>query len=278
MSLLRKTLSESPLFRRLLQGVFEALGVLWTLLRIAERFSPVAAQKVTWQGIVLPAFAWAIYRAWPRQRIAIPIPGSDSSCEIKFGNIFDGPGVVVIPVNEYFDGELGELVSPKSLHGKFIENMLGGQSETFYSLISKPLRSVSPRPVDVERPSGRQKRYEIGTFAKVDINGKRYLLVALSHTDLQTLKANATVRDLWTCLEGVWLGARNHSGGEPVKVPLIGSGLSGVGLPPRKLIDITLTSLLCCTKERKVADQVTLVLPERWKYNLDLDEIERHWS
>ena len=63
-----------------------------------------------------------------------------------------------------------------------------------------------------------------------------------------------------------------------VRIPLIGSGLSGTGLPPGNLVEIVVTSFLCHTKERKVADRVTLVLPPRLARSLDLNSIKRSWT
>ena len=112
----------------------------------------------------------------------------------------------------------------------------------------------------------------------MDVGEKRFLLAALTHTDIKSLKASATVRDVWICLQGVWREARNSSGGEPVKIPLLGSGLSGVGLPPKNLLQIILLSFLEHTKVRKIADRVTLVLPERLKGEIDLITIKRGWA
>ena len=114
-------------------------------------------------------------------------------------------------------------------------------------------------------------------MACVDVNDTRYLLAALSRTDLDSLKASATVHELWDCLSGIWQGVRNFSNGNSVKVPLLGSGLSGVGLPPRNLIEIVVTSFVFYTKKQKIADKVTLVLPSRLKGEVDLKTIKRIW-
>ena len=120
-------------------------------------------------------------------------------------------------------------VSEKSLHGRFIKEVLAGQSKTFLDLTSGALEGVAPEESGVTRSSGRRDRYAIGTVARVDLNDQRYLLAALSRTDLLSLKASATIHDLWTCLAGVWKGIRKYSNGQPVRIPLIGSGLSGLG-------------------------------------------------
>ena len=206
------------------------------------------------------------------------MPGSDSRFEVRFGDILEREGAIVIPVNEYFDGELGDLVSEQSLHGQFVRYILGGVSDSFVALTKGDLAKVEPEEKTLGKRRGQRVRYPIGTVAHADVHGKRYLLVALSHTDAESLMAYATVQDLWTCLAGVWQGVRDYSNGKPVSIPLIGSGLSKVGLPPANLVEVIATSFLCHTKERKVADKVTLVLPDRLAGEVDLTSMKRSWT
>ena len=210
-----------------------------------------------------------------RTHVTIPIPSTDSSVEISFGDVFDD-SMVVIPVNEFFDGELGDHVSGLSLHGQFIKRILHGDSECFYRLTDAALEDLEA--IAIHRNSGRCKKYPIGTVARVTVDDKTYLLAALSRTDLTTLKASATVDELWSCLAGIWSAVRNYSGGKLARVPLVGSGLSGVGLPPRNLIEIILTSFLFHSKKDKVADKVALVLPRNLWGKVDLLSIQKSWS
>ena len=257
---------------------FAAFGVQWTVLLSFEFFFPSSKPEgAFWYvAIILASGIIGLWRCWPKEHVKLQIPASDSSIEIRFGDIFDGVGVVVIPVNEYFDGSLGDHVSENSLHGTFIKDVLGGQSGSFFDLTRNALESLKPE--EVIREGGRGKKYPIGTVASVDINQKRFLLVALSRTDLATLKASATVHELWDCLAGVWQGVRNYSNGNRVKIPLLGSGLSGVGLPPKHLIEIIVTSFLYYTKKEKIADKVTLILPSTLKGEIDLETIKRSWT
>lgn len=266
--------------REFLLGGTATYGTLWLLADSLGAFLPsLKLEGLEWYGPFLAMAAiGGIWRAWPTKSIAFPIPTTDSLIEIKSGNLLDGEGVVVIPVNEYFDGELGDHVSQDSLHGQFIKSVLGGHSKTFIDLTNDALAAFSPERACVERTSGQRNRYAIGTVARLDVNNQRYLLVALSHTDLESLKAYSSVDDLWTCLTGVWKGVRQHSSGSPVRVPLIGSGLSGTGLPPKVLTEIIVTSFVCATKLQKVADRVTLVLPYRLRGKLDLQNIKRSWT
>ncbi|MCY3818019.1 MAG: DUF6430 domain-containing protein [Gammaproteobacteria bacterium] len=261
-------------------GGFAAYGALWVGVEsIGAFFLSLRPEGLGWYGaLVASAVAGGVWRAWPTRRIEFPIPGSDSSFEIRCGDVFEGAGVAVIPVNEYFDGELGDHVSEESLHGRFIKDVLAGQAKTFADLTSEALAGVTPEERGVRRPSGRRDRYAIGTVARVDLNERRYLLVVLSRTDPVTLKAFATVQDLWTCFAGMWKGVRQYSNGRSVRIPLVGAGLSGTGLPPANLIEIMVTSFLCSTKERKVADRVTLVLRPGVARSVDLNSIKGSWT
>ena len=263
----------------LLHG-FATYGALWVVAESVGAFFPdVKPEGFGWYAaLMVISVARGLWACWPTPRIIFDIPSSDSAFEIRFGDIFKADSVVVIPANEYFDGLLGKHVSEKSLHGQFIKVVLSGECDLFIKRINRSLRSLSVSGVHVERESGQCTQYPIGTVACLDVNDKRFLFAALSKTDLQTLKASATADQLSKCLAGIWNGARDHSNGNPVSLPLIGSGLSGVGLPAKYLIDIIVTSFVYATKRKKVTDKVTLVLPDRLKGVLDLNAIKRSWT
>ena len=68
------------------------------------------------------------------------------------------------------------------------------------------------------------------------------------------------------------------AGGAPVVVPLVGSGVSGVGLPPRELLDLIILSAITETKKQQIATCIRIVLaPDRFD-EIDLKEIKRYWS
>ena len=228
-------------------------------------------------AIVVPsAIGVGLWRSRYRNSVTIDIPATDSSVELSFGDVFEDGSVIIIPVNEFFDGELGDHVSELSIHGQFIKKILLGDSERFYHLTEAALTDVDA--TTLHRNSRRCKQYPIGTVARVIVHERTYLLVALSRTDLTSLKASATIDELWSCLAGIWKAIRIYSGGTVSQLPLIGSGLSGVGLPPKNLIEVILTSFLFYSKKQKIADRVTLVLPRNLWGKIDLLSIKRNWS
>jgi hypothetical protein len=123
---------------------------------------------------------------------------------------------------------------------------------------------------EAARSSGNLRRYPIGTTVELQAAGARYLAFALSRTDVSTLKASATLPDLWQALAGLWAKAREVSGGDTVYVPLAGAGLSGVGLPPQHLLALAVMSAVVATKQSRVAGSIVLVLPPSIVDQVDL--------
>ena len=218
---------------------------------------------------------FAIYKSKQPQQIRIEIKTSNTIVTIWFGDLFASPGHKVIPVNEYFDSELGEYVSPKSLHGLFIKRILGGNSLVFDNLADESLATTKCEIQQRER--GRIKRYPIGTTAVVTMNDEKYFLVALSKTNMQTLKASADIPQLWTALEGLWKQVRISSGDCAVSIPLIGGGLSGIGLPSTQLLQLIILSIVSETKKTRIAPEIKIILQEDLYKEVDLELIARNW-
>lgn len=257
---------------------FASYGALWTLAESFSAFVPDHKPEGLFQysALILVCVGIGLWRAWPRQSVEIDVPNSDSSLVIKFGDIFKTDGCIAIPVNEFFDSQIGNHVAQSSLHGQLITNLLGGQSAAFDSLVSSAL-ATQPCNV-VARSSGNARQYKIGTTATIEINAKKFFLFALTKTDLQTLKASASVHELWDSLAGLWESVRNHSNGHTVALPLVGGGLSGVGLPPRSLLEIIVISYFYYTKKFKIADSITVVLPKNLSTKIDLLSVKNNWS
>lgn len=258
---------------RFLVFSFATYGALWTVIESVSAFEdklkPTGA--VAYGVLILLSVAVGSWRAWPARRVEIRIPTSDSSIAIEFGDIFSKDGCIAIQVNEFFDSLLGEHVSPHSLHGLFIRDVLGGLSASFDALVTSALTNVPYEAVS--RPNGNPKRYQIGTTASIDVNSKRFLLFAFAKTDIATLKASATVHEFWDALSGLWEAVRVRSNGNPVFVPLLGTGLSGVGLPERQLLELLILSFVYHTKKNKITKQVTVVLHPSLRRTIDLKSI-----
>jgi hypothetical protein len=257
---------------------FATYGVLWTIVESFSSYFPRLQPEglLDYAFLLVVSCSAGLWRAWPAKRLELKIPNSDSSMCIEFGNLFEKEGCIAIQVNEFFDSLLGDHVSLNSLHGQFIRDVLGSQSSAFDALVSKAL---SNEPFEeVPRKDGNTKRYKIGTTASVDVNGKRYLLFALTRTDIKTLKASASVHELWDALAGLWEALRVCANGNPASIALVGGGLSGVGLPPVNLLQIMMISYSYYTKKNKITSNLSFVLHPSCRDEIDLSSIAEQWG
>ena len=262
---------------KLLAYVFAGFSMAWTVVEsLLELFPSVKLEGYPpYLGLVFSGLIFAWWRIFPSKKATIRLKNTNTSVEVVFGDIFRENGHKVIPVNEYFDSEIGDPVSPLSLHGKFIQEVLDGRSSILDELVDTRLNAV-PHEL-VPRHQGRDKKFQIGTTLVHDATATKYFLVALSRTDTETLKAKADVPDLWQALSGLWDKVRLEAGGSPVNIPLIGSGLSGVGLPPQQLLQIIMVSILDATKKREITPEIRIVLHEHVFEHIQLDLIKKEW-
>lgn len=256
---------------------FASFSVLWTLIEGFIYFMP----SLNLQGpasLVVVAVIGIIYTAATIRRpskIEIPIHHTNTQIEIKFGDIFEEDGYRVIAVSEFFESEIGIPVSAKSLHGIFLSKCFGGHNQTFDQIIDKELEE-SPSE-NVSKLQGKTRKYPIGTTATVSVNNDHYLCFALTKTEIDSCKVNSDVQILWKALSGLWHKARISLGGSALVLPLVGSGLSGIGLPTRDLLNLIILSVITETKRKQITTCVRIILTVDLYDKIDLKEVKRHW-
>lgn len=257
---------------------FVAFSVAWTTTEALSHFFGWEALKgVEWfAAIIVGSIIYSTYRIWRPTRVVIAVPMSNVSIEILFGDIFEQDGVAAIPVNEFFDSEIGIPVSAKSLHGIFLQRCFGGHGDAFDRQLADKLTDKTAEVVT--RRQGKGERFPIGTSTVIEAAGQRYLAFAFTHTDIDTSKASADVPQMFVALAGLWRGARAELGGDALNLPLVGSGLSGVGLPTRDLVNIIVLSFLDETKRQLVAHKLRIVLTWDRLAEVDLGDVKRFWE
>jgi hypothetical protein len=257
---------------------FVAFSVAWTTTDALSHFFGWAALKSTewFWAIIGGSLAYAIYSIWRPARVVIAVPMSNVSVEIAFGDIFEQDGVVAIPVNEFFDSEIGLPVSAKSLHGVFLQQCFGGHADAFDRQLAATLGGKAVEVV--ARKQGKDQRFKIGTCAAIEAAGRHFLAFAFTHTDIATFKASADVPQMFASLAGLWKAARAELGGEALNLPLVGSGLSGVALPARELLNIIILSFLDETKRQVITHNLRIVLTWDRLSEVDLREIKKLWE
>lgn len=251
---------------------------MWTLTEALSYLVPGFEFKGRYAiaAIVITSLVFALQRVAKPTRIDVKIPHTDTVLEVLFGDLFTQSGFRAIAVNEFFDSELGKVVAEESVHGIFLKRCCGGHPESFDKQIDAELRAVPFE--DVRRNVGKQKRYPIGTSALLTVDSDRYIAFALTATDVITCKANADVHMLWQALRGLWAKTRVETGGQPLNVPLIGSGLAGIGLPTRDLLNLIVLSAIAETKQNQITRRIRIVLWKDRYDDVDLRDVKRYWE
>jgi hypothetical protein len=193
-----------------------------------------------------------------------------------FGDLFEQDGIRAVAVSEYFDSQLGKPVSDNSIHGIFLKKCFGGHPETFDVQVDNELKNIPYQ--EKNKADGKMKCYPIGTTALITVNEDRYIAFALATTDVQTCKVSSDVHLMRKALHQLWQRARIESGGDAVNLPLVGSGLSGIGLPTRNLLDLIILSAIIETKVKEITKRIRIVLRRDRIDQVHLGDVLKHWN
>jgi hypothetical protein len=270
--------------RRWRTGLSQAFGVagtIWLITEVITRVSKAANDWVTANGdtyligVLIAGAVWFLVYAYERRRITFQVPTTSSYINIKFGNLFDEKSDLLIGVNEFFDGQLGQVVAKTSVHGQFITNVFNGDETRFRAAVMAALNGVPSTPT--ARPSQPSDAYAMGITAVLANGPCKAFLVAMSHTNHNTHKAGSTVPIIWEAMKGALQAVQDHGNGEPLAMPLIGNGLSSVNVEPQHLLRLVVLALVDFGRKVGLPKQVTIVVPEACFEQLDIREIRRDW-
>jgi hypothetical protein len=257
---------------------FGAFSVLWTLTEAVSYLAETNKIKGGWilGGFVLASVAYGFWLVWKPTKVTIKIADTSTKIEIKFGDLFVQNGVRAIAVTEYFDTEIGDPVSDRSLHGAFIKKFFGGGISSLELQLGQELENS--QGTATQKAKGKSLSYPIGTSALVNVGSDQFILFALSTADPITCKADSNVTMMWVSLHGLWKRARIACGGHPLNLPLVGGGLSNIGLPPRDLLNLLILSLITETKEKQITQVIRIILSMDVYEDLDLRTVKKHWE
>lgn len=259
-----------------------AAGAVWLITEIATKVSDpldhwIKQHGNTYTAIVLAAAAiWFVRHIYEVRAVSFRLPTTDTKIEIRYGDLFAQSTDWLIGVGEFFDSQVGDVVSQHSLHGKVIINTFNGDSARFRTAVDAALAEAEGTRVQ-QRTISPKTKYEIGTTAVLDRGQHKVFLVAMARVDLATFKASSDVPTLWWALTGALAAIRNHGNGAPISLPLIGNGRSSVNIEPQHLLRLIVLALVDYGRKFDLPKQVAIVVPEDCFEALDIREIRRDW-
>ena len=266
---------------RALTHALSCLGLIWLITEITTFSSESVEHYLKLHGsayllVSIGAAATVLFvQVFERSSVTFQLPTTDTNISIRFGDLFHETDNLLIGVNEYFDSALGHVVAQHSVHGQFIINFYKSEEARFRADLDTALASAKSSPS--RRPINPKLKYEIGTTAVLSIGGRKAFLVAMSHTDIQTSKASATVPMLWNAMTGALQTVRDYGNGEAIAMPLIGNGHSSVNIEPQHLLRLLVLAIVDFGRKKGLPKKISIIVPDACFKVLDIREIARDW-
>ncbi|MGY5676824.1 macro domain-containing protein [Vibrio cincinnatiensis] len=234
------------------RAFFYVIGVVSALLTIFSSVKDYYTGYVVETYVGIAVISLIISLIITRERNSICVKISDRvKLNVKYGDIFSENGIIVIPVNDFFDVLVDdEVISRNTLHGKLVEKYFSDDIDFLNSEIKSKLGEYSGELVP-SRQNGNKVRYPLGTTVKIQRDNQVFFLVAFTRFDeknraqLTNLEYQETVIKIIDFIE-------NNSNGYLINIPLLGSGHSGVKASKQRLLEFLIFSL-------KIKDNLTLV-------------------
>lgn len=171
-----------------------------------------------------------------------PLHGTVS---IVTGDLFDQHGDIVVGFSDTFDTATAgsRIISSASLQGQLVDRIFGGDVNELDRALDSALAEVPVESVEIRdaKPLGKLRRYPIGTVAVLEREGRRIFAVAFSRMG-NNLTAGSNAGFLRCSLNKLWDVMRPHCAGRTVAMPVIGAGLSRMGLSRQKLLELIIYS------------------------------------
>ena len=121
-------------------------------------------------------------------------------------------------------------------------------------------------------------RYPIGTTVRACTDSQKFLFVALGRTNADNNVTSANAEMLIRAIRGMVVEARAACSMEPLVIPLMGSGLSRVGIKNSVIMDLIITAVLEESRQSRVTGEIKIVLSPDKAHDINLKNHIRNWT
>jgi len=253
-----------------------ALGVIGAFIGIWQAFDPSTLEKVKFPDTLWPlalGIVYACIRSYPYP-IEQHYSTSNTTVRLVTGDLFKQPESLVIGMADTFDTRTPHIIRTDSVQGQFLNIIYAGDADMLDADLSMALAGSSPSGSISKE--GKTDKYPIGTVATIRAPSRRnYFCLAYTEMDEHT-NVSCTMAYLWAALENLWREVRAKSNGEPVAIPVIGLGQSGMShvLPAQDSIRIIILSFMFASRQKRVCDRLDIVVREQDEKQVDMLEIQ----
>ena len=232
--------------------VITVIGSLIAFLpdNLATWLKNTSANPVIIVLLVLLLIAFALFHNWPETRAAYKDKKTDIRVIIECCDILQQEGLKVIHTVDTFDTELERIISPKSLHGAFLQ-LCKQKNIAVDELLNTALETIKPLRRNKDLP-GRKEQYALGTICPINIDTEPFCCVAFTR-----LQPNGTIKiskeEYITCLKQMWRNLANPlNRNDVVNVAVMGNRF--VDLPSEfsteQKIDLMIQTFFAVAREK----------------------------
>lgn len=269
-------------------GIYALLGFLSIFVSFEGIFSP--DEKLLIKIAISILFLFIIFfiiavgmmfYCYFKHRIPIICANNGNKLYIQYGDLFGETEVInsnerrniVIPVNRCFDTTVDNIIiSEKTLHGQALARLYKKSiytEKTLNEMLDNLLAQKNYVALnEISKPSGKTKRYDIGTTIDLPCNEKEhYLLWALSTFD-SSLKAHTTIEEYTLAVQRLIEACNNESEGFPVLIPLVGSGLSRIYKNQSDILDYLIKAF--SLNKDKINCDIHIIIKEDLKNDISI--------
>lgn len=221
--------------------------VVWLKLAIPYY---IATYSLLFCLLLILTLVLAVLKNWPHTRAAYKDKQTDIWVIIECCDILRQEGLKVIHTVDTFDTELDRIISPKSLHGAFLQ-LCKQKDIAIEEQINSALEHIKPLQINAELP-GRQEQYELGTLCPIDVAADPFCCVAFTR-----LQPNGTIQiskeEYIACLKKMWYNLSDpRRRNEIVNVAVMGNKF--VDLPSEfsteQKIDLMIQTFFAVAREK----------------------------
>ena len=252
-----------PSFKKFLNHILWSFGILLSVVATIDLFFNTWAQDhilPLWWGFVIFGILIAFCRNFPKISHECQVNNTDTSVEIRIGDIFDTNETIIVGTNTTFDTTMeNKIISPNSIQGQFTKKHCASVSELDQKL-SIGLQGHTPKQLTAqEKPYGKRGRYPIGTVVKIDCQSRTAYFTAIAHMN-KTETAHSNTQNILDALPELWEFIRTHGEPENICTPIIGSVFARVKAKKETLVQEILRSFVAACSAGKFCEKITLYI------------------
>lgn len=272
----------------ILKNFLAGIGGLWAVFNAYVLIFPgheVYARAIYPYALVFVLFIVCIHCIviyWPTKRIDFCALNNGNRLNVSTGDLrklfsSERDKNFVIPFNDYFDTELDEVISTRSVHGQFLEWVYENhEPRALNRWMAGQLKNFSGEEVP-EKVQGKSRKYVREARACIKIEDNFFYLLSFGSTDPANLNASMNWTEYASAIERMCKFLREAGNGRKCFVPLVGDQLGRTGMPTEVLVQLLLTGIWRSDKFEPIGSSIELVLYSKHQHKFDLRRI-RNWG